>query len=144
MSDIADTVPAYRDRMTAEMPLGFVSLDVDYCSSSVSGLRIFDHASQDRYLPAVPLWVDDSYVDIMQHDFAGEALAIHMKNLPEMRKIEAGRLEEVRCRIVRKAVRPKGPMAAWNHQVYFAHFCQHPLRSKPSDRKLNKIFMSDF
>jgi hypothetical protein len=73
LGDIRDTVPAFFADQGVP-PLGFVALDVDLYSSTVSALKIFTSPAK-RMLRHVPMYVDD--IDISQvHRFAGELLAI--------------------------------------------------------------------
>ncbi|MGM0585538.1 MAG: hypothetical protein ACQEUZ_12910 [Pseudomonadota bacterium] len=144
LGDVAETVPAFAGRLSPDMPLGFVSLDVDFYSSSVNALKILDNPDPSAYLPAVPIYVDDSYIGVTQHELSGEALAIHMRNLPEMRRIEAGRFDEVGCLILRKRVRPRGSGATWHHCMWFAHMHRHPLRREKGHVKLPDLHHTRF
>ncbi len=135
LGDVAETVPAFMRELTAQAPLGFVALDLDFYSSSVAAMRIFDAPDQSVCLPAVPIYVDDSYVGITQHELSGEALAIHMHNLPNMRHLEAGDFASVRTLILKKQVRPRSAGRIWHHCIYFAHMCQHPNRSRMGEVK---------
>lgn len=129
LGDVAETVPEFAARLTPEAPLAFVALDLDFYSSSVAALGLFDQPDQSIYLPTVPIYVDDSYVGITQHELSGEALAIHMHNLPNLRRLEAGDFAAVRSLILRKPVRPRAAGRAWHHCIHFAHMCQHPVRA---------------
>lgn len=117
IGDVAETVSQFlRDHASIDTPVAFVSLDVDLYSSSVSALKIFD-AEAERLLPAVPLWVDDSYINVMQNSFCGEALAIkEFNDSHPMRKID------------QKIVRGDHPPRLWHHCYYFAHIFDHPVR----------------
>ena len=128
VGDVAQTIPAFAETLSHDSPLGFVALDVDYYSSSASALEVLDHTDQQNYLPATPFYFDDSYIGLTQHEYAGEALAIHMKNVPSIRAIEEGRFEDADKLILKKHVRPGRPGKAWHHCIYFAHMLRHPIR----------------
>lgn len=50
IGNIDDTVDGFRSRLSAERPIGFVAIDVDVYSSTMSALRLFDSAPES-YLP---------------------------------------------------------------------------------------------
>lgn len=67
-------------------PIGFVSVDVDYYTSTTDCLKIFNLPS-DNYLPYVFTYFDDVY-NIDYNEFCGELLVINEVNLKnENRKI---------------------------------------------------------
>jgi hypothetical protein len=72
--DISSTLlPFFRD-LSKEAVVGFISIDVDYYSSTVPCLRML-FESAERFLPKVPLYLDDS--NHPDHNyFCGELLAI--------------------------------------------------------------------
>ena len=57
LGDVRETVPAFIHD-GAFPPIGFVSIDLDYYSSTVSALRVF-HGPDGNYLPRVLLHLDD-------------------------------------------------------------------------------------
>ena len=118
LGDIKDTLPHFVEGLTADGPVGFVALDVDTYSSSVDALRLFE-ATSDHLLPVVPMYVDDSYVNITQCRFAGEALAIDEFNSQhDLRKID----HKIIVRVGRE-------LLPWQvGAMYFAHIFDHPLR----------------
>ncbi len=74
IGDIADTVETARDNLVTH-PLGFMSVDVDYYSSTLSCLRLLEFQSE-CYLPAVPMYFDDLEAFITNSEWSGEPLAI--------------------------------------------------------------------
>jgi hypothetical protein len=56
LGDVADTVPPFLAGLTA--PIGFISFDLDYYSSTCSALRIFEGSDQ-AYLPRILCYFDD-------------------------------------------------------------------------------------
>ena len=120
LGDIKNTLGDFIETVTSEAPIGFVALDVDTYSSSVDSLKIFDIPAT-HLLPATLLYLDDSYINIMQSEYSGEALAVaHFNDRNSLRKIAA------------KKIRPGWPEKAWHHAMYFAHIFDHPARSSSS------------
>jgi hypothetical protein len=80
LGDVKDTVP----RFVAEWnpaPIGFVSFDLDYYSSTVLALKLFD-APESALLPRIFCYFDDCIGDDaeLHCQFTGELLAIHEFN----------------------------------------------------------------
>lgn len=117
IGDCRDTLaPFLRAHGSAEAPIGFVSLDVDQYHSTVSALKIFD-AEATHLAPVVPVWVDDSYIGVLQTTYAGEGLAIREFN-------ERHSLRKIEQKIVRTDDFPR----LWHHCIHFAHIFDHPTR----------------
>lgn len=71
---IRDRLGELRDALEPGDFIGFVSIDVDYWSSTTDALRLFD--DQDvSFLPRMPVYLDDVN-NIDHHPFAGELLAV--------------------------------------------------------------------
>lgn len=89
IGDVATTVPEFSTQfMQGDSKIAFVSVDVDYHSSSVNALKIFE-MSPECYVPAVPIHFDDIISLITFSKFAGQELAIEEFNQThELRKIE--------------------------------------------------------
>jgi hypothetical protein len=73
LGDVAETVPEWLSG--SRLPLGFMAIDVDYYSSTISILRAIDSVPPDRLVPIVATWLDDIYIYGVP-DFAGELAAI--------------------------------------------------------------------
>ena len=58
LGDTADTVAGYLPRITKDAPLGFISIDVDYYSSTVPCLSVRTGYAE-QYLPYFPVYLDD-------------------------------------------------------------------------------------
>ena len=96
-------------------PIGFVSVDVDYYSSTIDCLKIFNLPS-NNYLPYVFTYFDDIY-DIDDNKYCGELLAINEFNtLNENRKIAKATLLN-QTRLFRRS--------PWTHQMYLTHVFDH-------------------
>lgn len=100
-------------------PIGFVSVDVDYYTSTADCLNVFNLPS-DNYLPYVFTYFDDVY-NIDHNDFCGKLLAISEFNLNnEYRKITKATLLNS-SRIFRRS--------PWTHQIYLTHIFDHTHRT---------------
>ena len=100
-------------------PIGFVSVDVDYYTSTIDCLKVFN-LSSDKYLPYVFTYFDDVY-NIDHNDFCGELLAINEFNLKnDNRKVTKATLLNS-TRIFRRS--------PWTHQIYLTHIFDHKHRT---------------
>jgi len=118
IGDVAETVPIYFYKANLQSrPIGFFSLDVDLYSSSVDALKLLENQDPETLLPAVGIWIDDSYINVLQNNYCGEALAIAEYNQRNhLRKIDV------------KKVRPNHPSMLWHYCFAFAHIFDHPVR----------------
>jgi hypothetical protein len=90
IGDVADTTSMFADILSPQCLLGFVSIDVDYYSSTKPCLDILRHEAA-CYPPAVPMYFDDLMRNNLTYSaWCGEPLAIAEFNRDnEFRKIEA-------------------------------------------------------
>jgi len=115
---LVETIPAFMASLAADAPIGFISLDVDYYSSSVEALKIFEF-DPGQYLPMVCTYLDDIIVESIS-DWSGELLAINEFNESHpLRKIAPFPFLREK-RIFQRA--------RWIGQIYFCHIHDHPLR----------------
>lgn len=117
IGDVATTVPGFIDEHDPP-PIGFVAFDLDYWSSTVSALRLFD-APVERMLPRVLCYFDDVIgSDVEMHcEFVGELLAIR----------EFNESHEHRKLAPIHGLRHKRPVPAiWNDQIWVLHNFDHP------------------
>jgi hypothetical protein len=117
--DVSETVAAFLRELTAEAPLGFVSLDLDYYSSSRAALRLLADPDASKYLPMVPVYLDD--VAFRGHnEWCGELLAVKEFNAEwELRKIS-------KYNFLRNTRVFKNP--AWIDHMYALHVLDHAAR----------------
>ena len=88
VGDVEDTIPTYLATKSADKKLGFVSIDVDYYSSTVSAFPLFE-MPPEHYLPAMPVYLDDMNTCIVYNSRCGEPLALSEFNARDpMRLIE--------------------------------------------------------
>jgi hypothetical protein len=125
--DVGDTVPAWLPTVTAKMPIGFVSIDVDLYSSTVSALRAFSGAPE-QYLPAVSMYLDDTS-SFFHNDWCGELAAVREFNeRSALRKIDQDR--NVDSRPMRRM---------WHEKMRVVHILDHPARNAPRERSAARI-----
>ncbi len=78
LGDVRETIRQFVAELQPSAPLGFATLDVDYYSSATEAMELF-LGNADRYLPVVPVYVDD--ISLWTHNPAcGELLAIREFN----------------------------------------------------------------
>ena len=119
---IEETLPHWLS--TFKGVIGFVSVDVDYYSSTVDCLRLFD-AAADCFLPCTPVFFDDVLRD-MHNPWAGELLAINEFNASHpMRKIAP--YTALRSSRIMKS-------AAWPDQMFALHVLDHSARTVEKNR----------
>ena len=133
IGDCKDTLgPLLREHGSPEAPIGFVSLDVDQYHSSVSALKVFE-AEAMHLAPVVPVWVDDSYLSVLQTTYAGEGLAIREFN-------EAHALRKIEQKVVRTDDHPR----LWHHCIWFAHVFDHPVRQGRAPARFDRFYHTDY
>jgi hypothetical protein len=130
IGDLEDTIAGFIEGVSPDAPIGYVSVDVDYYSSTVKALQILT-AEPNRYLPIVPVYLDDIGVQ-GSNPWTGELLAVNEFNRDhELRKIAPFTL--LRSRRIFK-------QPQWIDHMFAAHIHDHPLRSPmavPRKRAVN-------
>ena len=132
IGDIADTLGPAMAKVTAEAPVGFVSIDVDQYHSTVSCLKVFD-AHPDLLLPVIPVWVDDSYLSVLQTTWAGEALAIREFN-------DSHPLRKIEQKIIRTDDFPR----LWHHCIWFGHIFDHAVRQGTRPARMDRFYHTSY
>jgi hypothetical protein len=119
---VADTIPEFL-REGAFPPIGFVSFDLDYYSSTKQSFRLFEGAEATR-LPRVFCYFDDiMWPEAACHNpYVGELCAIREFNLEN-----DGRKAITPINMLRHMM---GYEAPWHEQLYVAHDFAHPLYCK--------------
>lgn len=121
IGNVAETVKSFAETRNPA-PIGFISFDLDYYSSTVSAFSIFD--SPDEYfLPRVFCYFDDCIGDDweLHSEFAGELLAI--------REFNDSRTDMKLGELYGLSHKRKIP-SAWNNEVFVLHRFEHPLYTK--------------
>jgi hypothetical protein len=118
LGDVAETMREYVARRGLP-PVGFVSFDLDYYSSTKRAFRIFEGDPPSR-LPRVYCYFDDlTWPEHACHnDYIGELCAIREFN-DEHQLQKIAKLSNLRW------MRPHA--ALWNEQMYVFHDFGHPL-----------------
>jgi hypothetical protein len=113
---VEETLPAFLDRSPA--PIGFVSVDLDYYSSTVAALQLFDGPAT-AFLPRVMCYFDD-VMGYPWGDFNGERLAIAEFNAQRRdRKISP-------VYGLRYFLPAPAGTAMWPEMMYLTHVLDHP------------------
>jgi len=134
IGDIADTVPSFLRTINAGAPIGFVAVDLDYYSSAKKALTVLT-GPPSRYLPIVPVYLDDIGVD-GSNPWTGELLAVNEFNHDnELRKIAPFTM--LRSRRIFKNTQ-------WIDRMFAAHIHDHPLRSPAHRRDTRNILPNEY
>jgi hypothetical protein len=114
---VAETVPAWlRDGRHA--PIGFISFDLDYHSSTVEAFEVFDGPA-GLLLPRVACYFDDLF-GYGWSDFTGERAAIAEFNAGHAHR-KIGKIHGLRYELP-----PAVHAHSWHEQLYIAHLFDHP------------------
>lgn len=119
LGELKDTVPAFLRTVSAEAPIGFVVVDVDYYSSTRDALAVFD-GTPEQYLPRTLIYLDD--LEHPSHNsWCGERGAVlDFNEKHELRKIEQHAFLRG-YRIFRNA--------RWIDHMFTLHVLDHPART---------------
>jgi len=119
LGDLDKTIPAFLETVTDQAPIGFISIDVDYYSSTRQALQIAAAGQPTKLLPTTLVYLDD--VLAVEHNrWCGELLAVQEFNAEHrLRKIEPF-----------TALRPHRifQRATWLDHMYVLHVLDHPRR----------------
>jgi hypothetical protein len=118
LGDVAETVPAFV-RDGGFPPIGFVSFDLDYYSSTKRSFALFEGSPETR-LPRTYCYFDDIMwpVTACHNDWIGELCAIREFN----EEHESKKLAPIH---MLQYTLPH--LAAWQEQMYVLHDFEHPL-----------------
>jgi hypothetical protein len=112
LGDVESTVAAFlRD---LKHPIGFVSFDMDYYSSTKNAFRIWDAPPETR-LPRVMCYFDDIFC---YNEYLGELCAIREYNL------DHSAMKLCPMHLLRHT---QAHPSAWHDQIYMLHDFGHPL-----------------
>jgi hypothetical protein len=116
LGNVADTVPQFLSKL--DVPIGFVSFDLDYYSSTAAALGIFD-GPHDCYLPRVLCYFDDVVgSDSQLHcEDVGELLAIEEFN----RSARCDRIRPIHGLAAKRLLQ-----SAWAPKMFTYHRFNHP------------------
>lgn len=129
IGEIAETLPKFCEQDFSSSPIAFLSIDVDYYSSTVAALKVLDMEA-DQYLPMVVVYLDD-VEDPLHNSWCGELAAVNeFTDEHVYRKIE--RHTFLRGYRIFKNAR-------WIDHIFFAHILDHPHRSDLTSTRANII-----
>jgi len=116
--DIKDTVHLIKNELGENNAIGFISIDVDYYSSTISCLESLKFESSS-YLPSTIMYFDD--VNNPDHnEFCGQLLAIRDFNKANQNR-KISKMTQLRnWRYFKNAL--------WLDQMYFLHVLDHEFR----------------
>lgn len=130
---VEDTVASFCEREETP-PVGFISFDLDYYSSTAAALKIF-LADHQHLLPRVVCYVDDMTGDLdwAYNDFTGELLAINEFNAAhaDIKLAPARGLRFFGQHL------PK----SWHEQMFVAHLFRHPDYNRPTSAELSQLHL---
>jgi hypothetical protein len=133
IGDVKDTVPQFLPTVSADAPIGFVSVDVDYYSAR-EVLKVLT-GRPDQYLPIISVFLDDITADSI-NPWTGELLAVNEFNLEhEHRKIAPFTL--LRSKRIFKN-------AQWIDRMYAGHIHDHRLRSPAFQRATKDVIPNEY
>ena len=123
LGPVEETVGAFCEREKPP-PIGFVSFDLDYYSSTMAALKILD-AAHTYLLPRVSCYFGDMVGDVDRafSEFTGELLAINDFNAAHDRV----KLAQVRGLRFSHLWLPR----LWHEQIFVAHLFQHSDYGRP-------------
>lgn len=135
LGPITETLPKFLETVDADGPIGFASIDVDYYSSAKAALAVFADEDPSKYLPLVPVYLDD-VGDITVNPWVGECLAVNEFNVEtSMRKIAPWNMLRAR-RICKNA--------KWIEHIYGLHVHDHSLRTPGSRVRAKRTADNEF
>lgn len=117
LGPVEETLPAFLH--TQHAPIAFISVDVDFYSSTVQALKVLE-ADHPALLPRIHCYFDD-ILGFTFSDYTGERLAIAEFNASHtLRKISP-------IYGLKYFVSPQHSQAAWLDMSYMAHIFDHDL-----------------
>lgn len=130
---ISETVPEFINGLEKDTTISFVSIDVDYYSSTKECFEIF-HTDSDRFLPSTILYFDD--VNNPDHnEFMGELLAIKEFNSETEDKKICKMTQLSNWRIFKNAL--------WIDQMYFLHVLNASYRNPENWEGVKKSILTN-
>ncbi|MDD5302613.1 MAG: hypothetical protein PHS14_05825 [Elusimicrobia bacterium] len=127
IGEVEETVPKFTKSLSAEAPLAYICLDLDYYSSSLTALQVLT-ADADLYLPLTIIYLDD-LEDDMHNTHCGELAAL--KDLaPGLAPRVIERHPFLRSYRLMKNAR-------WVDHIFYYHVVDHPFRTRLDPRRVS-------
>ncbi len=116
LGDVKDTVPTFLRKDVA--PIGFIVFDLDFYSSTVSALKIFD-VDNSKILPRVFCHFDDTIGpnEVLHNEYTGELLAIKEFN----QRHNSKKITRINGLVNKRIIE-----AGWCNAIYVLHAFDHP------------------
>ena len=134
LGDIDEQLVKFESQLDPDYPIGFVSVDVDYYSSTVSALKVFNY-KPSCYLPLTYIYFDDIY-HLHHNSKCGELLAIKEYNeRNDLRVIEPHQF-------IRKYRMLKN--AGWLGQIFFLHVLDSAVRNNLEKKEQPRIIENPY
>tara|TARA_B100000886_G_scaffold336241_1_gene294623 strand:- start:3850 stop:4713 length:864 start_codon:yes stop_codon:yes gene_type:complete len=127
---IDETIKDFVKKDFSESPIAFISIDVDYYSSSMSSLEVLS-MKPNNYLPLVSIYLDDIQDDFHNSICGVLGASIDFSKKNEMRIIEKNNFLRTK-RIFKNA--------PWIDHMFYAHILDHPVRNKLTTSRKKVIF----
>jgi hypothetical protein len=120
--EIHETITTFINNLSSKAPIGFISVDVDYYSSTKEVLQLFK-ASANLFLPLTYIYFDDIFMP-HHNDKCGELLAIKEFNLETTNRNISYHSFFPNQRLFKNA--------NWVKQLYYFHVLDHDYRTNLS------------
>jgi hypothetical protein len=120
LGPISDSIKTCGVTDFSKAPIAFISLDVDYYSSSIDALTLLKLEDAGNYLPRVLIYLDD-VMEQTHNSFCGEQAAVRQFTV-EMPHRPIEKHSFLRAHRLFKNPR-------WIDQIYQCHVLDHPVRS---------------
>ena len=124
IGNVSDTVVPFLSRPDVA-PIGFISFDLDFYSSTVDALKIFN-GPHEKILPRAYCYFDDAIGpdNELHSEFAGELLAIKEFNESS---------SSSKLALIHGLGHKRTFHAVWNDVMYIMHAFEHPLYNQYID-----------
>ncbi len=121
LGDVTETIPAFIMERDFQ-PIGFVSFDLDYYSSTVAAFPLLDTPAALR-LPRVFCYFDD---------ILGDDWELHCSHVGELAAISTYNETHPHQKLapIHGLAHKRKIPAAWNDQIYVSHDFEHPLYNR--------------
>ena len=129
--NISKTIGTMKDHLSKNKRLGFISIDVDYYSSTIDCLEVLKW-EEYNYLSKITCYFDDVN-NIDHNEYCGELLAINEFNKGEYPRRITKMNQLKNWRIFKHAL--------WLDQMYYAHVFDSPVRENHKISKLSNPYL---
>jgi hypothetical protein len=134
LGPISESMTRFLEMDFSKAPIGFVSIDVDYYSSTVDALKLLSHSAESM-LPQVILYLDD--LEYLSHNsWCGEQAAVNEFTIANpMRPIEKHAFLRG-YRIFKNA--------RWIDHIYQCHILDHAIRNQLKPNRTQVVLTNPY